>query len=108
MKNLLMKASVMVLVAALAVPVVTFASDSGGDLYNTKCATCHGKDGAGQTPMGKSMKLRDLGSADVQKQSDAELTTIVEKGKGKMPPFGGKLTADQVKEVVKYLRSLKK
>ncbi len=108
MKNLLIKASLVLLLAALVVPASTFAADAGADLFGTKCAACHGKDGAGQTPMGKNLKLRDLGSADVQKQTDAELTTIIEKGKGKMPSYTGKLTADQIKEVVKYIRTLKK
>ena len=57
--------------------------------------------------MGKAMKLRDLGSADVQGQSDADLTTIITNGKGKMPKYDGKLTADQISDVVKYIRTLK-
>jgi mono/diheme cytochrome c family protein len=57
--------------------------------------------------MGKTMKLRDLGSADVQGQSDADLTGIITNGKGKMPKYDGKLTADQIKDVVKYIRTLK-
>ncbi len=44
----------------------------------------------------------------MQKQSDADLTSIVEKGKGKMPAYGAKLSADEVSGVVKYLRTLKK
>ena len=52
--------------------------------------------------------MRDLGSADVQKQSDDELITIVTKGKGKMPAYDGKLTKEQITDVVKYIRTLKK
>lgn len=33
-----------------------------------------------------------LKSDDVQKQSDADLKAVIEKGKGKMPGFAGKLT----------------
>jgi mono/diheme cytochrome c family protein len=44
----------------------------------------------------------------VQKQSDADLTTAIAKGKGKMPGYEGKLTADQIQDLVKYVRSLKK
>jgi len=54
------------------------------------------------------MKLRDLGSADVQKQSDADLNGIITNGKNKMPAFTGKLTGDQITDVVKYIRTLKK
>lgn len=57
--------------------------------------------------MGKANKLRDLGSADVQKQSDADWTTIIANGKGKMPAYKT-LTPDQVKDLVVFIRSLAK
>ena len=41
------------------------------------------------------------------KQSDADLTGIIEKGKKPMPGYEGKLTKDQISDVVKYLRTLK-
>lgn len=92
----------------LSVPIHTRAQDAGAALYKTKCAACHGPDGKGETAMGKANKLRDLGSPDVQKQSDAELTTIIENGKGKMPAYGKSLKPEQVKDLVAYIRSLSK
>lgn len=108
MKNVLIKASLMVLVVGLMLPSFVTAADTGAEVFGTKCASCHGKDGSGNTTMGKNMKLKDLGSADVQKQSDAELKTVVEKGKGKMPAYGTKLSATQIDDLVKHIRSLKK
>jgi hypothetical protein len=58
--------------------------------------------------MGKNMGVRDLSSADVQKQSDAELAAIITKGKGRMPAQEGKLSKDQISELVKHIRTLKK
>jgi cytochrome c6 len=86
----------------------TWALADGADTFKAKCAMCHGADGAGQTAMGKNMGLKDLGSAEVQKLSDADLTGIITNGKGKMPPYGGKLSADEIAGVVKYIRTLKK
>ena len=83
-------------------------ADSGADLFKGKCAACHGATGAGDTAMGKNMKLRDLGSADVQKQSDDDLTGIITNGKNKMPKYDGKLTKDQISDLVKFIRTLKK
>ena len=57
--------------------------------------------------MGKSLKLRDLSSEDVQKQSDTDLTGIITNGKDKMPKYDGKLTKDQINSVVKFIRTLK-
>jgi mono/diheme cytochrome c family protein len=83
-------------------------ADDAAALFKGKCAGCHGADGKGDTSMGKVLKLRDLGSADVQKQSDADLTGIITNGKEKMPAYKGKLTDDQIKQVVAFVRSLKK
>lgn len=101
-------ASFIVLAVALMFSTSVFAADSGADLFKTKCAACHGADGKGETPMGKRLGIKDLGSADVQKQSDADLTAAISKGKGKMPAYDGKLSGDQIQDLVKYVRSLKK
>ncbi|MGA8222395.1 MAG: cytochrome c [Candidatus Acidiferrales bacterium] len=83
-------------------------ADDSAALFKAKCGACHGADGKGETSMGKTFKLRDLGSADVQKQTDAELTTIITAGKNKMPAYKGKITDDQIKGLVAYIRTLKK
>jgi cytochrome c6 len=95
-----------VLAVAFACSTWAFA-DAGAD-YKAKCATCHGAEGKGDTPAGKGMKVKDLASDDVQKQSDADLATIINKGKKPMPGYEGKLTKEQVDGLVKYIRSLKK
>jgi len=82
-------------------------AQEGASLFKAKCAACHGPDGKGQTSMGKMLKARDLGSAEVQKETDAEMTEIIDNGKGKMPGYKGKLTDAQIKELVKYIRTLK-
>jgi mono/diheme cytochrome c family protein len=84
------------------------AQDTGPTLYKSKCAACHGADGKGETAIGKADNIRDLGSADVQQQSDAVLTSIITSGKGKMPAYGKSLKPEQVKDLVTYIRSLAK
>jgi len=106
MKNLI-KAVLTVLTFTLLFSTWSLA-DSGADTFKAKCAMCHGADGKGDTSMGKTLKIRDLGSADVQGQSDADLNGIVTNGKGKMPKYDGKLTKDQVSDLVKYIRTLKR
>ena len=96
-----------VILLALLCSTYTFA-DSGADVYKTKCSACHGKNGAGDTMLGKNLKLRPLSSDDVQRQSDDELFTIISKGKKRMPPFDRKLSRDQIHDLVKHIRSLKK
>ena len=83
-------------------------AQGGADLFKSKCAACHGSDGSASTATGKSMKIRDFHSPDVQKQTDAELTEIISAGKGAMPSYKGKLTAEQIKQLVSYIRDLAK
>lgn len=84
------------------------AQSAGETLFKGKCAMCHGPDGKGEVSMGKTLKVRDLTSADVQKQTDAELTEGITKGKGKMPAYGEKLSKEQIGQLVAYIRTLAK
>jgi mono/diheme cytochrome c family protein len=102
--------SAMLLISlALAASGALRAQDAPA-LYKTKCAACHAADGTGNTTMGKSLGAKDLGSAEVQKQTDAQLTDSITNGMGggKMPAYKGKLTDDQIKGLVGYIRSLAK
>jgi mono/diheme cytochrome c family protein len=101
-----MKIKSLVLGACLALAGTAFAAD-GAATFKAKCAMCHGADGSASTGMGKSMGLKPLGSPEVQKASDADLTALINSGKGKMPAFKGKLSDEEVSAVVKYVRTLK-
>lgn len=95
-------------ITALTLLISTSALADGAAVYKAKCASCHGADGAGQTAMGKKMNLRDLGSAEVQKQTDAELYAWTADGKGKMPAYKGKVSETDIKTLVTFMRTLKK
>lgn len=104
--RLLVIVSVLALAAAVVIPAS--AADDAAATFKSKCVMCHGADGAGKTPMGPKLGIRDLTSADVQKQSDAELQTVIAKGRNKMLAYGGKLSDEQISGLVKYIRSLAK
>ena len=95
----------LVFLGALVVP--GYAQDAPA-LYKTKCAACHGVDGRGETAIGKTNKMRDLSSDDVQKQSNADLTAIITNGKSKMPAYAKSLKPDEVKSLIAYIRSFAK
>jgi mono/diheme cytochrome c family protein len=84
------------------------ADNAGEATYKARCAGCHGSDGEGQTAVGKANNIRDLGSADVQAQSDDAIAGIIGNGKGKMPAYGKSLKPEQIKDLVAYIRTLKK
>jgi cytochrome c6 len=106
-------AILMVLVGALTLlPVLIVranpgpGSAAGSAAFRTKCAMCHGQDGAG-SDVGKSMNVPDLRSQAVQKLPDAELAQVISNGKGGMPSFKSSLSEDQIHGVVTYIRSLR-
>jgi mono/diheme cytochrome c family protein len=97
---------------ALAIALPVMATEDGAALFKTKCAACHGKTGAGDTPIAKAKNIKDLGSADIQKMTDAELTDMIANGgpnKVKGHDYKAKgLTDDQIKALVTFIRTLKK
>ncbi|HEY4840176.1 MAG TPA: cytochrome c [Candidatus Acidoferrales bacterium] len=102
--------------AALAMCAVAFvfslaahAQDDGAKLYAaSKCASCHGPDGAANVPAGKALKARDFHSPDVQGQSDADLIAVITTGKNKMPAYGKQLKPAEIAALAAYSRSLGK
>jgi cytochrome c6 len=85
---------------------VSAAQATGADTFKSKCATCHGADGSGTTPMGQKMKVRDLRSPEVQKQTDEELTAAIKNGRPPMPAYGKSLASADIRQLVAYLRSI--
>src|SRR5260370_35624338 len=95
----------------LLLTVSTLQANPGPDksatagTFRTKCAMCHGPDGAGSA-VGKSMNVPDLRSSVVQNKADAELAQIISNGKGGMPAFKSSLSDDQIHALLTYVRSL--
>ena len=92
-----------------AMPARAAAADDAGKMtFEANCSICHGEDGSGDTPIGMSLMIPDLRSDEVQKLSDAELIAIVTNGKDPMPSFKDKLSADEIKGVIAYVRTFAK
>ena len=102
---LALAAGLLIVVMLAARPAASQDSAAGADAYKSKCATCHGADGSG-TAVGKSLKVADLRSAEVQSKSDAELTQTISDGKGNMPGFKGTITDDEIHAVLAHVRTL--
>lgn len=107
MRKLIQKTAVLGL-ALLATGTMSFAQSGGEATYKAKCQMCHGATGAGDTPAGKSMKVKSFKDPEVAKMSDAALLGITKNGSGKMPAYKDKLSDAQIKEVITYIHSLEK
>jgi mono/diheme cytochrome c family protein len=97
--------STMALGVLLAVAIPAAAEDAAA-LYKSKCQACHGADGKGSAT-GQKLGAKDFHTPEVQKQTDAELIKVTKEGKGKMPKYDGKLTDDQIAQLIKFIRVLK-
>jgi mono/diheme cytochrome c family protein len=79
------------------------AAHAGQDLFTQKCILCHSVN-EGQVMFGPS--LYQVMKKPVGKKSAAEIRTILQDGKGKMPPFKDKLTPEDVNNLLAYLHTL--
>ena len=109
-----MKRKIYVFAAIVIVlPSVGVAADTRVT-WAQNCASCHGKDGTGNTMMGKKLGVKDYHDAKVQAAfSDAEAERAIKEGvktngKETMKPFGSKLSEADIKALVAYIRSVKK
>jgi mono/diheme cytochrome c family protein len=92
-------------VIALATAPVAHAAADGKALYDAKCAMCHGKDGVAK-PMAKGSA--NFNDAKWQASMTADkIAGVMESGKGKMPAYKGKLSAEEEKAVADYVKTLK-
>ena len=87
------------------------ASDKAGLAVFTKnCAACHGKTGLGDGVKARALKNfpGDFSKADFQGLADGDIFYKTKTGREEMPKYEGKLTDDDIWNVVNYLRTLKK
>jgi mono/diheme cytochrome c family protein len=73
----------------------------GRTTYRNACAECHGTEGQGGTgpQLGNGAVVRAFPNIDDQ-------ITLVENGRGLMPAWKGKLTDEQIRDVVRYEREV--
>ncbi len=87
-----------------------FAADasSGKALFEKSCIGCHGADGKGNPAMAKVLGEKGLNIAtkDTAQKSDEQLLKVIAEGSGKMP--ASKLSKDEQKQALGYVRSLAK
>ncbi len=86
-------------------PAGAMAADAaaGKAVYDAKCKTCHGADGAGNPNIAKAMKVE----IKPLSQSSADVKKVITEGIGKMKPVPSVTGAD-LDNVVAYVHSLKK
>lgn len=116
-KILSLQAGFVLIFISIFLFTVTFVTAEGDNpqagqkLFESKCAQCHGKDAKGAAKMVKMLKATpaalDLTSDAAVALSAEDMEKVVSSGKKKMPKYKGKLTPEQIQQVVQYVKSLK-
>src|SRR6266496_4306198 len=109
-----MKIIVSLVVSLLAASAMSVHAADAKALWDANCAQCHGANGKADTKMGKTLNAKDLTDPKSQASfTDAQAMTAIKEGvkqngKTTMKAFGGKLSDDDIKALVAYVRTLKK
>jgi mono/diheme cytochrome c family protein len=109
-----MKAIVSLVITLLVASTISLRAADGKALWAANCTPCHGASGKGDTKMGQTLGAMDLTDASKQGSfSDAQAASAIkngikQNGKTTMKAFGGKLSDDDIKALVAYVRTLKK
>jgi cytochrome c553 len=104
----------LVVMTALCASVGVVQAADVKELWDKHCASCHAKDGSGNTKMGKKVDVKDYRDPKVQAEikDDKALKVvkegITEKGKERMKPYADKLTDDEIKALIAHIRTFKK
>ena len=110
-----MKASALVafgmLFALWSLPLAAQKGDAkaGKEVFQSKCAACHGPGGEGKESVAKmfGVEMKPLGSKEIQAKSDDDLRKTITEGKGKMKPPKD-VTDKDAANLVAFIRSLGK
>jgi mono/diheme cytochrome c family protein len=83
---------------------------AGKELYGKHCATCHGPRGKGDGLKIVGAEVADLASPSTQQKLSADLMKTIHEGRPEkvMPAWKWRLSEQQTKDVLAYLRTLRK
>jgi len=86
------------------------STKAGLVLYTKNCASCHGKAGLGDGVRARSLKQfpGDFSKTDYQNQSDGDLFYKTKFGRDEMPKYDGKLSDDDIWNIINCTRTFKK
>ncbi len=81
----------------------------GAKLYQSNCASCHGREGRGDGPVSRSLSPRPANLTKMARMhTDGDFAWKIATGRGAMPAWNGVLSEDQIWEVVHFIQALKK
>lgn len=97
--------ALLALTAALAQTQAPAVADGLAEnpVYKKNCAKCHGKTATGRHFGGPSLSSEKAAAASAD-----DLKNMIANGKGRMPKFASKLTAEEIDALVQQIEKLNK
>jgi mono/diheme cytochrome c family protein len=83
---------------------------AGKELWNKNCASCHGKTGLGDGVKARTLEAfpGDFSKPAYQSLPDGEIFGKTKLGRDEMPKYDGKITDEDIWNLVNFSRTLKK
>lgn len=109
-----MKSIAYITLGLWAISTVAAHAADAKENWDKNCMQCHGKTGKSDTKMGLKLNAKDLTDPKVQaaftdaKAAQSIKEGVKENGKTTMKAFGDKLSDEEIKALVAYVRALKK
>lgn len=100
MRNALQFVILVLALAVMAGGVLAADERKGREVYDMHCVGCHGPDGVSADPM-----IPSFADGDALFMMDAELQQRISDGKDTMPSFRGLLSAEEMRDVIAYIRT---
>ena len=104
-----------IIAACLAFGAASLGAADVKENWEKHCASCHGKDGKGETKAGRKADVKNLTDATYQASfTDEQMSKQIKEGlkdkngKEKMKAFGGTLSDEEIKALIAFVRGLKK
>lgn len=109
MKSIIQKYCIFLIILTLVISLkstMVSADNAIMNVYNNKCAKCHGQNGQATT-RGGNLGANNFADINWQKSvTDEEISNTITNGKKKMPSWKGKLSQTEIDGLVHYVRVL--
>ena len=87
-------------------PAPTTGGAAVRELFQRRCVKCHGADGTGKPARDRLPEIPDFTKRSWQaRRSDAQLVATILDGKDEMPSWRGKISQEQARSLVAYVRA---
>lgn len=100
--NTTLRLTTILLLLGSALPAAAVDLARGQRLYNLHCASCHGITGMPVMPDTPNLAMREG-----LNQPDIVIMQSLKMGKRNKPPFFGRLTDDELLDIVQYTRVMR-